>query len=324
MLTCQSPWKVMRVAHELAACVLPDHASKFSRHDFTLAQLFACLALREQQKMSYRKVEALLSDTDWCRQLGMKGTPDHSTLCRAFKFIVSNFNIHSMLDVMAHHHQEHEPKLGPTLAIDSTLYDTHHRSRHYERRCRHHAESQRKTADLRRSRTARRTPKLSIGVDTRTHLILSTRTKIGMGSDAPDFDDLLYDAWRRGRIRTVLADAGYDSEANHQIARQDMNVRSLIKAGCGRPTHKRASGRYRRLMQRQLHGSQAGRPYGQRSQVETVMSMLKRNLGDSLRARSTHGRKMELMLKVITHNLMIIRRRSRVATEPVRPRFIPY
>jgi len=26
--------------------------------------------------------------------------------------------------------------LGFTCAIDSTLYDTHHRSRHYERRCR--------------------------------------------------------------------------------------------------------------------------------------------------------------------------------------------
>jgi hypothetical protein len=39
--------------------------------------------------------------------------------------------------------------------------------------------------------------------------------------------------------------------------------------------------------------------------------MLKRNLGDALRARTTHRRKMELLLKVLTHNLMIIRRHNR-------------
>ena len=61
-------------------------------------------------------------------------------------------------------------------------------------------------------------------------------------------------------------------------------------------------------MRRQLQGSQAGKPYGQRAQAETVMSMLKRNLGDSLRARSDHGREMELLLKVLTHDVMIVRR----------------
>ncbi len=109
----------MSVAHELAACVLPDHASRFSRHDFTLAQLFACLVLREQLKMSYRKLEALLADTDWCVRLGMSRVPDHSTLCRAFKFIIARHNINSMLDVITRHHQHHAPKLGRTLAIDS-------------------------------------------------------------------------------------------------------------------------------------------------------------------------------------------------------------
>jgi transposase len=316
MQTSRSPWTVMRVAHELAECVLPDHASRFSRHDFTLAQLFSCLVVREQLQVSYRKIESILADTDWCRRLGMKRVPDHSTLCRAFRHIVVKSRLGSMLDVMTHHQQRHR-QLGKTLAIDSTHYDTHHRSRHYERRCRQTAAPQRKAADSRRSRTARTTPKLMIGVDTASHLILSVRCKAGMGSDAPDFDDLLYAAWRRHDVREVLADAGYDSEANHCIARLDMNVRSWIKTGIGRRTIKKASGRYRRLMQRRLIGSQAGRPYARRAQAETVMSMLKRNLGDSLRARKPHRRKMELMLKAITHNLMIIRCSARVATEPV-------
>ena len=57
-----------------------------------------------------------------------------------------------------------------------------------------------------------------------------------MCSNAPSFDDLLFHARRRrkGRLKAVLADAGFDSEANHRIARLDMCVRSLIRTGVGR------------------------------------------------------------------------------------------
>lgn len=53
----------MQAAHELAKQSLPDHSSKFSRQDFTLPQLFACLVIREHQKKSFRGVEALLIDS---------------------------------------------------------------------------------------------------------------------------------------------------------------------------------------------------------------------------------------------------------------------
>jgi hypothetical protein len=143
---------------------------------------------------------------------------------------------------------------------------------------------------MRRSATAKRTPKLSVGVDTRSHVILSAKARAGMGSDAPDFDELLYHAWRRtgGRIKTSLTDAGFDSEPNHRIARLDMGVRSLIKTGAGRPSKdgKPPGGRWRRRMAWELAGSQKGKPFGQRAQAEPVMSMLKRNLGDALRSRT--------------------------------------
>ena len=42
----------MRVAFCLARDVLPKYFSKFSRHDFTLPQLFACLVVKEQQRKS--------------------------------------------------------------------------------------------------------------------------------------------------------------------------------------------------------------------------------------------------------------------------------
>ena len=46
--------------------------------------------------------------------------------------------------------------------------------------------------------------------------------------------------------------------------------------------------------------------YGQRWQIETVVSMIKRNLGSVVAARSDRTRAAEAMLKVLTHNIMIL------------------
>jgi len=299
----------MRAAFALARQTLPRYASKFSRHDFTLPQLFACLVVKEHQRKSYREAEALLRDSDhWCRDIGMRKVPDHNTLCRAFAALNLGRRAPKLLDRLTHWFAVAK-QLGSTVAIDSSVYDTHHRSRHYEQRCRHYASRRICTANTRRSRSARRSPKLSVSVCTRCHLILSGQARTGMGSDCRDFEPLLFDAWRRHpRLRVVLADAGYDSEANHRIARLDMNIRSLIKTGAGRPARgkKPPAGYYRRLMKKQLRGSQRGKKYAQRSQAETVNSMLKRNLGDALRSRSPKTREAEQLLRIITHNLSLL------------------
>ena len=174
----------MIFAYELARRSMRTYSSKFSRRDFTLPQLFACLVVREHQNKSYRGIEALLRDSQhWCRQIGMKRVPDHNTLCRAFHAILSQSRIGSLLDRLTQWMMLGKA-IGTTCAIDSTLYDTHHRSRHYEQRCRQFSSSDKNTANSRRSRAARRTPKLSLSVDTRSHLILAARARTGMGSDA--------------------------------------------------------------------------------------------------------------------------------------------
>ena len=49
--------------------------------------------------------------------------------------------------------------------------------------------------------------------------------------------------------------------------------------------------------------------YGQRWQVETVNSMLKRRLGSALRARVEANQFREIILRAITHDVMIVRMR---------------
>jgi hypothetical protein len=297
----------MLTAYHLAKRCLPDHSSKFSRRDFTLPQLFACLVVKEHQNKTYRGIEALLRDSEhWCKQIGMRRVPDHNTLCRAFRAILRRYRIGRLMDQLMQW-MALGRAMGKRCAIDSTLYDTHHRSRHYEQRCRHYSSHNKNTANSRRSRSARQTPKLSLSVDTRSHLILAARTRVGMGSDAPEFVPLLQESVRRRPgIKEVLADAGYDSHENHRIARQELKVCSFIATGAGRPSDKPPSSWYRRLMKKKLRGSQKGKPYAQRAQSETVHSMMKRNLGDNLRAKTPEGRRKEQMLRVLTHNISLL------------------
>lgn len=145
--------------------------------------------------------------------------------------------------------------------------------------------------------------------DSATHLILAATASTGGGGDAPFFDNLLYHAWRRcDQVKCVVADAGYDSEANHQLAKQDMGVRAIIPPRTGRPTRKPPP--VNQPMRRAMHWRFARKLdqalYGQRWQSETVNSMIKRNLGSALRARTTTHRRHELLLRVLTHNIMLL------------------
>jgi hypothetical protein len=321
MLTCKSPRKVMWAAYHLATQCLPEYSCKFSRHDFTLRQLFACLVVKEHMKRSYRGAEALLRDCDsWRQDIGLTRTPDHNTLCKAAKLLMRKYRVDRMLDVLTQW-ASLARSLGLSvqpLAVDSTTYESHHVSRHYERRCHQTRRRMRaKEAEKGRSRTRAdtigRLPKLALGVATRAHLVLSFWTGTGAGADHPHFESVVFDAWRRvpNRRFKVVADAGYDSEKIHQLTRRDMGLRSIIPPKIGRPSKagKPPSGRWRRHMTRLLKTKESRRRcgYTQRWQIETVNSMMKRNLGSALRGRTAWSRKRDMALKTITHDLMVLR-----------------
>ena len=152
MITCKSPRKVLNRAYELAREFLPEHRSKFSRHDFTQPQLFACLVLREHQKKSYRGIQALLEDApEWRADIGLSRTPDHNTLCSAFAKFVKPGLFGNMLDQTVLWARQRGMlrggKLKP-LSIDSSMFESRHVSRHFEKRCRQTAlqKKERKTA----------------------------------------------------------------------------------------------------------------------------------------------------------------------------------
>jgi hypothetical protein len=308
MLTSKSPRTVMLAAHALALESLPAYRHRFSRHDFTLPQLFACLVVKEMMHRTYRSVEALLHDSeDWCRAIGMKKVPDHNTLCRAAKLLLSEHKVNRVLDVTVRWAAKSRTMLKLSkrpLAIDSTIFEVRHVSRYFEFR------RGRGGGNAGKRRKINALPKLAISVASASHLILSCQSSTGGGTDHPHFDPLLFDAWRRvpNRRFTVVADAGYDGEARHRFARDELRLKSIMPPRRAWKTGAPPNGRWRRLMKKLLKNKRSRKRcgYNQRWQVETTASMLKRNLGSALRGKTKESREREMMLRVLTHNIMLL------------------
>ncbi len=183
----------------------------------------------------------------------------------------------------------------PLAAIDSTGLESRHTSRYFINR-------RSREPNLWQTTKYTRYPKLGVLVDCANHFILGYLTDQGPKPDIRDLEPTLRQTSPHVRLEWLTADAGYDSESNHRLCREQHGIRSLIPPKHGRPTDKPAKGRYRRLMQTHFDKSR----YGQRWQVETVVSMIKRRLGSATSGRSYWARRRDLMLMVLTHNIMIL------------------
>ncbi len=83
----------IRVAREALAAgraALPEYGSRFSRRDYTQAQLFALLVLRQFLRTDYRGVVALVAEwAELRRALGLTKVPHYSTLAHASRRILA-------------------------------------------------------------------------------------------------------------------------------------------------------------------------------------------------------------------------------------------
>ena len=148
----------------------------------------------------------------------------------------------------------------------------------------------------------RRFPKLALLVDCKSHLILATHFERGPGPDINHLRKLLETSLPKYAVQTLAADAGYDAEWVHEFLRDKFRVRTLIPPRIGRYNYKPPKARYRRWMYFHLHHTR----YTQRWQAETVFSMLKRRLQETLQGNTYWSQSRAASLKVLTHNILIL------------------
>jgi hypothetical protein len=291
--TSKSPLAILRTAHAVARTTIPAYSHVNSPRKFTQHQLFACLVLKAAMKLDYRGLQALLIDCSDLREaIELKAVPHWTAFQKAAARLLCDENLAKLLDRTI----AGGPPSTSQGAIDSTGMLTHHASSYYTRR-------RRETGDEGARTHYHSYPKLSLLCDAATHQVLSCGMGQGPSPDIVEFAGLLRQAAARRRMRWITADAGYDSEPNHRLAREELGIRTAIPATRGRPTlhGKPPKGRYRRLMTRRFNKTR----YGQRWQIETVMSMIKRRQGHSLWSRSRHGWNRDMGLMVLTHNILI-------------------
>lgn len=164
----------------------------------------------------------------------------------------------------------------------------------------------------------RRWAKLTCVADVATHLVVGLRVAWGPVHDAPALLPVLRQTLAQlpagHTCQTLLADAGYDSEANRAGARAFGVAHPVIALNRGRyghqpprtPERRRAAAHFPR------------RRYRQRAHAESVFSALKRTLGATLRARRADAQLAAAGLRVITYNLALLLARCTLPSTELR------
>lgn len=298
-----------RLALTVSRRVMPAHSHKFSPKTYTQPQLLACLLLKEHLRLDYRGAQDLLELSDGLRTaLSLRQAPDHSTLWWFAQHKVTPELLQQALAETVRLLEGHDssggsspggtPRKGAArqVALDSTGLFLHHTSRYYEWRAR-------------RERGQRGWLKWAAALWTRPQLLLAQIVRPAPAGDFSDLVPLAAAAHGVLPFRQLVADGGYDSEANHRYCREELRAESLIPAHNRRGV--RAKTPYRRKMQRLLgvrgtdrRGTErARRDYGQRWKAETLMSVLKRKWGECLSARVAPMQQLQALLRGVVYNL---------------------
>ena len=298
MKTSKSPNAVAFVAYATAKRSLPPYLHLKRPKKFTQHQLVACLVLKEFFTTDYRGIVEILEDSSNIKKiLQLSEVPHYTTLQKASQRLAKKDTLDKLIkEILQVAVKAKIMKKNIRLsAIDGTGFESHHISAYFVKR-------KAKGEERYQMTTYTRYPKVGIVIDSDTHMILSGVPERGPYPDIVHFEKAIREAEKNIHSKILTADAGYDSEKSHTFAREEHNIRTIIPPRIGRQTSKLPSGKWRKIMATRFNKYL----YGQRWQVETVNSMLKRNLGSFLRARTYWSQCREMMLRLFTHNIMIV------------------
>jgi hypothetical protein len=298
--------------------VLPNHASRFAPKTYTQPQLLACLLLKEYLRLDYRTAQEMLELSDGLRStLELSRVPDHSTLWWFARHKLKPELLQAALEetVRCFEHYLQRSSDGKdadeddlpkgddgasrnecstrVVALDSTGLFLSYSSRYFRWRAK-------------RERGQRGWLKWALALWVEPQMLVAQLVRPGPSGDFSDLVPLAESANSLLSFDQLLADAGYDSEANHRFCREVLGVESLIRAKARRSKTVVAKAPYRKEMCQVLEDP--GDPvlreqYRQRWKVETTMSVAKRKWGESLSARREELQKAQLLLRGVTYNL---------------------
>jgi Transposase DDE domain/Transposase domain (DUF772) len=280
-----------RVALEVSRQVVPAYSHRFSPQRFTQPQLLAILCLMRYEDWTFRAAEVRLAEHGELRRaLELQAIPDYSTLFR-FMLRLPEQVIDQVLAEVVRRFQNRRPsssKNPSNVAVDATGLAPGSISTFFVRRREQHGGA---------PMPWRYWLKWLLAIDTRLRLILAQKAHQGPVNDCAKLPPLLDQVVALSPIRTVLADAEFDSERNHRHIREQIGAESIIPAKRGKPSWKL------RGVRAQMRAAFPAERYRQRVHAETVFSAIKRKLSAKAPGRLLTTQRKQALLLGLAYNI---------------------
>src|SRR5712691_2784834 len=297
-----------RLALDVATTVLPPYRTRFSKHQFTQPQLLAILCLMRYEDWTFREAEVRLREHGELRAvLRLSSVPDYTTVYRFLRRLPDDTIERALGEsVRRLRRSSRRGRRRAAVAVDGTGLSPHAVSTYFIRRI--EQQSGGKTR-------YRHYLKWLVVVDVDRQIILAQRARQGPRCDTPALPGLVEAANRilPLPIGVVLADAEFDSEANHRYVRDTLGAHSVIPPN---PRRGVPEGEIRY----QMHRAFPRQLYGPRAKVETVFSVVTRKLSAKAPGRSQSLQIRQALLLGLTFNLYRLRHsrsHKRMSTEPL-------
>jgi hypothetical protein len=279
------------VALQVATQVLPRYRTRFSKHQFTQPQLLAVLCLMRYEDWTFREAEVRLREHQELRAvLQLPAVPDYTTLYRFLRRLEDDTVDRGLQETVRR--LRHRRRRPVSAAIDGTGLSDTSVSTFFLRRLEQHAHG---------AKPRRPWLKWLIVVDVQQQILLAQRARQGPGCDARSLPGLLDVAARGAPLGVVLADAEFDSEANHQHIRQRLGAKSIIPA--------RRRGVPNGAIRNQMFRAFPKKPYRQRNKIESIFSAVKRKLSSRAPGRSLPTQIRQALLLGLAYNIYRLRHR---------------
>ena len=279
--------KVVELAMQLGGRHLAPYGAAKSRHDFTQRQLMACLILKTYLKTTYRGVLEVLATSEVLRQrLGLGDKLPHYTTLQKFSARAQVQEIAAaILAQLGGLAEAAALRQGRRVsaAVDSTGLEKTVASAHYTSRS---------------GRARHRWVKVSTAVLLGSLLPVGLVVDWGPSNDKRQVAEVLGQTWAAVTPARLHADAGDDAEWLHVRAHRQ-GAESLIRPARARADGTRGGYWRSRMTPEHLRA----RGYGQRWQVESFFSALKRKLGSTLTSRTPAQLLKEATLRVLAYAL---------------------
>lgn len=142
--------------------------------------------------------------------------------------------------------------------------------------------------------------KLHVAVGTVTHAI--TGVKVTPAADCPQMPELLAQTMKNFTVREFSADKAYGSKDNHRVL-EHFGIEAFIPFKVNAKVDPKCEVWSRLLGAFLFDNEQFLKHYHRRSNVETVMWMLKSKFGGAVRSKTPVAQMNEVLAKCLCHNL---------------------